>query len=83
MNQSKESQLHMMWRIIIENDLRKNMASDFSGEALASAVESIMSATAIEPVDVHHCLTTLDNTMTDLLVQKNGLIVSTISQEEK
>lgn len=83
MNQSHESKLHLMWRIIIENNARKNMANDFSGEALASSVEAIMSATVIEPIDVHHCLATLDGTMTDLLVQKNGLIVSTISQEEK
>lgn len=78
-----QSTLFKMWQLIIEYDARKNMASDFAGEALDSAVEAIIASTVIEPVDVHHCIVTLDGTMTDLIVQKNGLIVFRICQEGK
>lgn len=73
-----------MWQLIIEHDVRKNMAHDFSGEALESMVSAIVDATVVEPVDVNHCITNLDNgEVVAVITQKNGLIVGRIQLEGK
>lgn len=70
------------WKIIVRNDLMRNMSGDFKSHSeLSGMVDTIMDSTVFEPIDVHHCITTLDCEVMEAIVQRNGTIVGRVHWE--